>query len=491
MEDESFNLHDLALLILCRMAEFQAREHITSMSKNPNILYLHAHDAGRHLSCYGHQAPTPALQRFAERATVYRNFHTVSPTCTPSRTALLTGETPHSCGVLGLAHRGFELRQPEKHLARFLSGHGYQTALCGVQHEFQGDQIGSIYESLVEPAELPPEPGESEETAHIKGRDRKVARSAADFLRARSRGKDDRPLFLSCGFFLPHHPLPSGAGDFDPIHLRAFDPLPDNPATREDMADFHSGLETMDRCVGEVLQALDDAGMREQTIVFFTVDHGPPYPKMKCNLSDHGTAVAFLLDYPDNPQRGQSIDTMVSQLDVFPTLCDLAGLAAPERLQGNSLRPLQDGTVEVLHEAIFGEINFHASFESQRSIRTPTHKLIRRYGSGLKPRLANIDDSRAKRFLVEETDFANQERDRTELYDLRLDPQESNNLADRPDHRHLRESLEARLDAWMVATADPLLTTKFPVPENATAQPIDAQSYPDSGWVSARGTMDL
>lgn len=458
------------------------------MADHPNIVYLHAHDAGRHLCCYGHQVPTPALTRFSEEATVYRAFHCVAPTCSPSRAALLTGETPHSCGVLGLAHLGFSLRQGEKHLSRFLASHGYHTALCGVQHEFEGHEVASIYESVISPAEIEMVPGESEKDTKIKSRDRKVARATSNFLRTYT---DPRPLFLSCGFFLPHHPLPSGAEDFPPSHLQPFALMPDNPATRQDMADFASGLETMDSGVGEVLQALAASGMRGETILFFTSDHGPPFPGMKCNLTDHGTAVAFILDYPGNLLRGGAIDALVSQLDVFPTLCELAGLPTPDRLQGKSLRSLQDGSQSALHEVIFGEINFHATFEPQRSVRTVSHKLIRRYSRRLLPCLSNIDDSRSKSFLVSQTRFAEKEREGIELYDLILDPQEACNVAGDPAYAAIRQDLEQRLDRWMEETDDPLLSNSLSVPAGAKAKPLDSPSPTGDDWIPAEDVMEV
>ena len=83
----------------------------------PNVLYLHSHDTGRYVQPYGHPVPTPAYQRLAQEGVLFRQNFCLGPTCSPSRAALLTGQTPHSCGQLGLAHRGFELQHPERHLA--------------------------------------------------------------------------------------------------------------------------------------------------------------------------------------------------------------------------------------------------------------------------------------------------------------------------------------------------------------------------------------
>ena len=83
----------------------------------PNILYIHSHDTGRYLQPYGHAIPTPNLQRLAEQGILFRRAYCAAPTCSPSRAALLTGQSPHSAGMLGLANRGFVLGrfQPAHH----------------------------------------------------------------------------------------------------------------------------------------------------------------------------------------------------------------------------------------------------------------------------------------------------------------------------------------------------------------------------------------
>ena len=100
-----------------------------------NILYLHTHDTGRYIQPYGYAVSTPNLMNLAREGTLFRQAYCAGPTCSPSRAGLLTGMSPHSCGMLGLAHRGFRLYDYHQHLARFLGDHGYETVLCGVQHE--------------------------------------------------------------------------------------------------------------------------------------------------------------------------------------------------------------------------------------------------------------------------------------------------------------------------------------------------------------------
>src|SRR6185437_665945 len=105
-----------------------------NQTSRPNIVYLHSHDTGRYVRPYGYTVPTPRLQRFAEEGILFRRAFTVSPTCSPSRSALLTGSWPHCNGMTGLAHLGSKLNDYRQHLVHTLKPLGYHTALCGEQH---------------------------------------------------------------------------------------------------------------------------------------------------------------------------------------------------------------------------------------------------------------------------------------------------------------------------------------------------------------------
>ena len=100
----------------------------------PNILYIHSHDSGRYLQPFGAPVPTPNLQRLAESGILFRKAFSAAPTCSPSRAALLTGQSPHASGMLGLAHRGFALHDYSQHILHTLRPHGYIAALAGIQH---------------------------------------------------------------------------------------------------------------------------------------------------------------------------------------------------------------------------------------------------------------------------------------------------------------------------------------------------------------------
>lgn len=402
----------------------------------PNILYLNTHDAGRYIEPYGHAVPTPNLQRFAREAAVFRHAHAAAPTCTPSRVGLLTGAAPHSLGCLGLGHRGWGLGRPECHLAHLLTAAGYLTALAGTQHEHP-DPAAIGYQRILQDEG----PGVTEDRA-------------ADFLAAQGAGDRSKPFFLAVGWNDTHRSFPAPVPADDADYCRPPDPLPDCAAIRRDMAAYRRAAAEVDARFGRVLQALEDAGLKEDTLVLCTTDHGIPFPMMKCTCTDHGTGVFFMLRWPGRI-RPAVHDALVSQIDWLPTLCDELAIAPPAWLQGRSLWPALDGKAEEVNDAVFAEITFHAAAEPVRSVRTRRWRYIRRYDPRLRPVGTNADVSPSKELLVA-AGWSEERYSAEELYDCTIDPQQRANRAGDPACVEALHQMRGRLDEWMRATDDPL-----------------------------------
>ena len=405
----------------------------------PNILYLHSHDTGRYVSPYGHAFQTPRLQQFAEQGVLFRQAFCVNPTCSPSRAALLTGCYPHQNGMLGLAHRGFSLNDYGQHLLHTLRPAGYRSVLSGVQHiarkEIGGAQaIG--YDRVLD--------GQSGE---------QVSRAAAAWLRAEG---GEGPFFMSVGFNETHRefPPPDPAVGGDTRYLAPPAPLPDTPEVREDMAGYATMVHRLDTHLGRVLDGLEEAGLADSTLVIITTDHGLAFPHMKCDVRDAGIGVMLMLRGPGGFSGGKCIDAMVSHLDLYPTVCELAGVDKPGWLEGKSLISLVNGEVDELHEAVFATVNFHAAYEPQRAVRTRRHKYIRRHDEHPTPVLSNYDDSPSKRLLMDRG-WGDRPVPREALYDLVFDPHETNNLAHDPAMAGVLTDLRGQLDDWMRRTDDP------------------------------------
>ncbi|MDI9469184.1 MAG: sulfatase [Bacillota bacterium] len=441
-----------------------------------NIAYLHTHDSGRYLQPYGYAVETPAIQRLAGESTLFRNAFSAAPTCSPSRAALLTGTWPHRNGMLGLAHRGFSLSHPEWHLAHYLRENGYETVLSGIQHE-AADRESLAYERILDAG------GQTDPAGTESGmeRDLRQAQLAGQYLRTRT--EDERPFFLSMGLFATHRPYPEP--DINPDYVRPPAHILDNPANRRDMAAYLTSARHADRCFDIVLQALKESGAEQNTVVILTTDHGIAFPEMKCKLTDSGIGVTLMLRYPGNPSAGNVCDALVSQIDVFPTLCELCGLEIPGWVSGVSLLPLLEGRQQEVNERIFAEVNYHAAYEPKRCVRTRTHKLIRRFDYHTQVVSANIDRSPAKDTLLEHG-LLDQKLAREELFDLILDPLERVNCVDDARYRNVYEQLSRALLDWMEAGADPLLEVSYRIPKPPGAM-VDCLEniHPDEGRYEA------
>lgn len=419
------------------------------MTQKPNIVYIHSHDTGRYIQPYGAAVPTPNLQRFADESVLFRQAFCANPTCSPSRASLLSGQYPHSCGMLGLAHRGFEMKDYSQHLAAYLGRQGYHTVLAGLQHEIpHGREAEMGYQEIL-------------------GTNTSGLEAAVSFL---TREKLPGPFFLSVGFYETHRKF-WPAGPQEPADRTAPPPgMPDTPETRQDMADFKASARILDMKIGLVLELLKKGGCNENTVVVITTDHGIPFPGYKSNLTDKGIGVMLMLRLPRGQEAGRIVDGMVSQVDVFPTLCELAGVPIPKTVQGTSMMPLIRGAKKQIHDEIFAEMNYHATYEPMRCVRTLRYKYIRRWSEWCHPHLNNADPGLSKTVMVD-AGWAETELPAEELYDLMLDPQESCNRISDASYADAIADLRARLNKFMAETNDPLLSGSVPPPAGAKVDP--------------------
>lgn len=427
-----------------------------------NIIYMHTHDSGRYWSPYGYAVPTPQIMDFAKESTVFRQCYCAGPTCSPSRAGMLTGYNPHKNGMQGLASRGWQLNDYSHHLANYLGVHGYHTALCGIQHEAPDYRMIGYHE-VVGSQEFNMDDTEKS----MEKWDYNNTECACEFLKKQAM-TGEKPFFLSMGWFNTHREYPKAESDINPDYLAVPGPLYDCGVNRKDMADYHESVRVVDRCFGQIMEALEATGLKSDTMIILTTDHGIAFPKMKCTLYDTGIGVAFIMDYPGNPKRGKATDVLMSQLDVFPTICQLAGIDIPEWVEGESLVPFMNGETDRIRSEIFSEVTYHAAYEPKRCIRTDRYKLIRFYDyhNGIVP--ANIDECPGKDFLFE-NGYGEKTRVREYLFDLWLDSEERENVVGDEKYKEIYAELSFKLENWMKKTDDPILKygSRVPKPEGA------------------------
>jgi arylsulfatase A-like enzyme len=423
----------------------------------PNILYLHSHDTGRYVQPYGFAVPTPRIQGLAEEGVLFRQAFCAASTCSASRACLLTGQYAHSNGMLGLAHRGWSLNDYQHHIVHTLREAGYHSVLIGEQHiSKRPDIIG--YDQVIKI-----------DTTRVDD----VAPVTVDLLR----DPPPSPWFMSVGFFETHREF------FEPLrndqyYVRPPANLPDLPETRRDMAAFVASARSLDRGVGTVLDALDRYGHAPNTLVICTTDHGIAFPGAKATMTDRGIGVMLIMRGPGGFLGGKASDALVSHIDIFPTICDVAGIPHPDWLEGRSLMPVIRDEASEIRDAIFAEGTYHVAYEPQRCIRTPRWKYVRRFDERTGPVPSNTDDSPSKDLWMA-TGWPANLLAQEQLYDLLLDPNEADNLIATPEGRLVADGLRPRLQQWMERTRDPLLQGPVAPPAGAEYNDPDDRSAAD------------
>lgn len=420
--------------------------------KRPNILLVITHDTGRHLGCYGRGVETPNLDALAEVGIKFANAFCTAPQCSPSRASILTGLMPHRHGLIGLAHRGFKMREDLALLPKLLSQAGYSTHLFGVQHETQWNKVNELgYQHVHRPDGL----------SCLK-----VTPLLLEFLSS----EPPQPFFISVGFTETHRPFPKLEQTPPQVKVPPF--LPDAPEVRHDIAELNEAVRRVDESVGQIVSALKKHKLWDNTLFIFTTDHGIAFPGAKATLFDPGIEVVLLMHGPDEFNGGKVIEAMVSNADLMPTLCEVAGIEPPENIDGKSLLPLVQGKVDKLHEQIFIELTYHAAYDPMRGIRTERFKYIRSFADRPFWLPPNVDNGLTKDwYRTNKPEVFKTPRPTEMLFDLQTDPLERNNLVGNPQYAAVLSEMRQKLMQWMEATDDPTRLGHVRPPEGAKVTP--------------------
>jgi len=436
----------------------------------PNILFCIADDwSWPHASGVEDKVvKTPTFDRVVHEGVLFKNAFVTAPSCTPSRGSIVTGQWHWRLEEGG----NLWSTLPAKFAVYpdLLEKAGYHV---GVTRKGWG------------PGQ--PRPG---------GRTRNPAGPAykdfSAFLAARPEGK---PFCFWFGSQDPHRPYESQSGiksGMRPADVKVPACLPDNEIVRQDLCDYYFEVQRFDREVGELLQALEAKGELENTLVVMTGDNGLPFPRCKSNLYDTGTKVPLALRWPGHIKGARTVEDFVSLQDLAPTFLEVAGLKPLPEMTGRSLLSLltsdRSGHINPARDHVLVGKERHAWVRKGglgypcRAIRTYEYLYIRNFepdrwpagdpAGGAEPYDAkriygDIDDSPTKTYMIEHQDepgvkrlfdLAVAKRPAEELYDLRQDPDQLNNVAADPSYAKVKEELAARLMAELKATNDPRVT---------------------------------
>ena len=431
-------------------------------ARRPNIVLAIADDwSFPHAGIYGDPTVrTPNIDRLAREGARFTHAFVASPSCTPSRAALLTGQAVHRLEEGGNLH-GF-LPKRFAVYPDVLEQAGYVVGYAG-----KGWGPGRF------------EPGDR--TRNPAGPQFK---SFDDFMERREKG---RPFSFWFGTSDPHRPYEPGSGakgGLQVASVRVPGFLPDTPEVRNDLLDYYFEVERFDRDLGRIIEALERSGELENTIVIVTSDNGMPFPRAKANVYDAGARVPLVIRWPGTATPGAVIDALVSLSDLAPTVLAGAGAAALDGITGRSLLPLLRGEAQAGRDRVFIERERHANVRRGdlsypvRAIRTKDYLYIRNFRPDRWPAgdpqlyvsvgpFGDIDggpsksvllDRQAERAIAPFFQWATAKRPAEELYDLRRDPDQLKNLAGQSAHRAAQQRLRADLDRWLRETRDPRAT---------------------------------
>jgi arylsulfatase A-like enzyme len=400
---------------------------------HPNIIHISWHDVGRMLGCYGiSEVDSPHVDRLATEGMRFSNYWATSSICSPSRACALTGRYPQMIGVSGLCHAPecYSLTPGEKHVSHLMRDAGWYTTLIGWQHETTHDKVHADL-GFHEVHHNDPMP-----ECDV------IADATTEWLRQRVQMAEGQPFYLQVGFLEIHRSRSfgcSGEGENE-IHIPPY--LEPSEAARQGLAQQHQAIRKADAGVGTILAAIDEMGLRENTLVIFTSDHGIGFPRAKTTLYDPGVGIPLVVRWPARGvEGGTTCDWLLSNVDFLPTLLELIGIDTPGNLHGSSFAGVFDGS-----QKMSPRDEVHAIFiNSHRMVRTASHKLI----WNLRPTAyleAPVCLEHPRRLTAWPV---------WELYDLRSDRLEAVNLAAEPPITHPGDH-QQRLDAeWAIRPSQP------------------------------------
>ncbi|MFX0059875.1 MAG: sulfatase [Candidatus Heimdallarchaeota archaeon] len=428
------------------------------MSSKSNIILFITHDQGQFLGCYDSiQTPnslsTPNLDQIANNGVKFTNYFCTAPQCSPSRGSIMTSKYPHQNGLMGLVNRGWTLPLENKTLPSYLKKNQYSTYLIGLQHEsLRPSELG--YDSM------------TERFSSKKGVEidflyncRVIEEECLNFFKDHKNCKS--PFFLNIGLGEVHRPFKIWGEPVEPEIVKIPPFLPNNDIFRKELAEYYGAINRVDETIGKILKMLEENGLKRNTLFIFTTDHGSPFPRAKCTLYDPGIKTILIMYQDDSNlfNGGKVIDTLLSNIDLLPTLLELVGGEIPEDIEGKSFLPILRGEKKEIRNEIFIEKTYHELYDPIRGIRTERYKYIRNFikSNTLYQMPSPILMAPSGKYMK---DKYNKPRADEELYDLKTDPNEQINLIKMPEYEGIADNLRKRLDLWLKNTKDPILLGK-------------------------------
>lgn len=446
---------------------------VAAAEKRPNLIAIVTDDQGQWaLGCYGNRdIKTPHLDRLAADGAVFNNAFTVTPVCSPSRAAYMSGRWPTQVGITDwLSPNESDQEQIGLHAPiwpQVLKSAGYNTAMIGKWHlgtlpQFHPTQKGfDQFYGFLGGGTSPMNPivEVRGKTAAVPGAEPDVHVDAAiAFLREQRTG----PFAICLHFRAPHLPYGPVPEEYTALYENVDPEVPqlpglDIPKLKKSTLAYYASISNIDRALGRLFAALDELKLADNTLVSFTSDHG--YNEGRHNLDTKGNAqwmaggvrgpkrpnmfdtsirVPLVMRWPGVIERGRKIDDQVSNIDMYRTMLGAMGVSVPADSQADGINyaPLLKGEKLPPRDAIYGQYDLHnGGLAYMRMIRTSRYKYVKHF------RAKGMD----------------------ELYDLESDPGEMRNLigGQQQGGRKIAAELGVKLLEWQRSIDDPVLRDTY------------------------------
>jgi arylsulfatase A-like enzyme len=491
---------------------------------------------------------TPNLDRLAKEGVLFRNAHVNAPSCTPCRSSLLSGQHFWRTGRGAILQGAvwdesiptypLLLRDAGYHLGKsykvWSPGSPADAPYGGQQHAFE--KSGRAFNNFSENATDLVAKGATVEAARAK----LLEEVRGNFKAMLAAKAANQPFAYWFGPTNTHRAWVRGSGQklwgLDPDALKGKLPafLPDVPVVREDLADYLGEVQALDAAMGVLLAELERTGELSRTLIAISGDHGAPgFPHGKCNLYGFGTGVSLIVSGP-GVRGGRVVDDMVSLPDLAPTFLEAGNVKPPAVMTGRSLwnvlQSERQGLVDPARTWVVAGRERHVEIARpdyspypQRALRTLDHVLIvnfkpERWPLGNPYRLdgkdePSFDEVAKTTFVTLPDDDAGPtkawfvgarkssewsalfdkfygRRPMFELYDLRKDPDEMNNVAENPAYTAVRKEMTERLFTILRETGDPRMTEDgkyFETPPLAGPLPKQEQKRLPGGSAVKKG----
>lgn len=446
--------------VLASYFSFEATASDGKSKKNKkNIVFIVSEDNGMELGCYGAPVHTPNLDVLADHGVLYNNAYVAQAGSSPSRAAFLTGLYPHQNGQIGLATWNYSMYDEHTpNLINTLKENGYSTGLIGKLHVNPKSAFDIDFHKI------------NSGNFERKNMD-KYALYADEFIRNNS----NRPFYLQVCFPDAHAPFKRQVNGIPhkPLNPDDVKTIPYIGVTTDSLihqiTDYYNSIMRLDYYVGEIIDVLKRNGKYENTLIVYIGDHGADLVRGKRTCFEGGVRIPMIA-YLYGAIH-QKYDGLVSTIDIYPTFLDYAGIDVPDYLPGKSLMPTLLGDEKKIRDYLFGEYHVHSNHNPypQRFVRGKRfkliHNLVYKYknpgyeftydkridGVSFKAALEKADEKVKKAYYMME------QPPEFELYDLKNDPYEFNNLADNPKYKKELNKLKKILSDWQLKTQDPFI----------------------------------